>query len=798
MVRNYLKTAIRNLFRNKLYTIVNVLGLSLGITCCLVLLMLADYSNTYDDFQENKDRIYRIVNRSEGAGGEMDYTPGVPGPLPDAIREDFQEFEKVVFVRSNYGVDLFKVHPDESNAVSFELRDERVAYTEPEYFDLFTVDWKKGDVKSALSKPNSVVLAESAASKLFPDEEALGQTVVYKKEIPLTITGIMADPPAHSDMPFDIFISLITIKKDVLADGWGSVSSDDQCYVLLGEKDNPDKYRSRLDQFAIKYYGDDENNTERHDLQPMSDIHFDDRYSNYNYSTTSKNEILVMVIIAVFLLLTACVNFINLSTAVAVKRSREVGVRKVLGGTRTQLVLQFLGESLALVIVAVIVALGLTELMVLYVNPFMQVQLDVPWGEPIFIAEMLTASVLITVLAGFYPALVLSNFRPALALKNMITSKHSGAFSLRKGLVVFQFFVSQVFIVGTIVVVSQMELLSSTDLGFSTEALVNIRIPERDISKKKTLKAEVAKLANIQAVSLIYTNPSSSSISVSDFTIGDDPEEYYSSMKYGDEDYLDTYQLKLIAGRNLNPSDTVSEVLVTKKLLEYVGYKDRAEEFLGKMMKVHGVHVPVVGVIDDFNSTSLHDGVTPVVLHSSMNSYRQLTVKVNVANFQQVNPEIERIWKGLYPEYDYSSSFLDEYIAQFYEGERKMAKIFSFFSSIAIIISCMGLFALASFMVNQKVKEIGVRKVLGASVFNIIGMFSWSFFKLILLAFLMSVPVSWYVMDSWLENFQYQVDLGPMLFVGALILTLLIAIVTVGYKSLRAAMANPVISLKDE
>ena len=530
----------------------------------------------------------------------------------------------------------------------------------------------------------------------------------------------------------------------------------------------------------------------------MADIHFDDRYSNYNYATTSKNEILVMVIIAVFLLLTACVNFINLSTAVAVKRSREVGVRKVLGGTRTQLVLQFLGESLALVIVAVIVALGLTELMVLYVNPFMEVQLDVPWGEPVFIVEMLTASVLITVLAGFYPALVLSNFRPALALKNMITSKHSGAFSLRKGLVVFQFFVSQVFIVGTIVVVSQMELLSSTDLGFSTEALVNIRIPERDISKKKTLKGEVAKLANIQAVSLIYTNPSSSSISVSDFTIGDDPEEYYSSMKYGDEDYLDTYQLKLIAGRNLNPSDTVSEVLVTKKLLEYVGYKDRAEEFLGKMMKVHGIHVPVVGVVDDFNSTSLHDGVTPVVFHSSMNSYRQLTVKVNVANFQQVNAEIERIWKGLYPEYDYSSSFLDEYIAQFYEGERKMAKIFSFFSSIAIIISCMGLFALASFMVNQKVKEIGVRKVLGASVFNIIGMFSWSFFKLILLAFLISVPVSWYVMDSWLENFQYQVDLGPMLFVGALVLTLLIAIVTVGYKSLRAAMVNPVISLKDE
>ncbi|UII26215.1 ABC transporter permease [Fulvivirga maritima] len=797
MVKNYIKTALRNLSRNKLYTVVNVLGLSLGIACSVVLLMLAQYSNTFDDFQVNKDRIYRLVNSSDGAGGERDYTPGVPGPLPDAIKEDFSEFEKVIFVRNMYGTKLVTVNADSDRPTYFELKQERLAFTEPGYFDLFTVAWKQGDMTSALEGPDKVVLSESVAKKFFPDGDALGKTIVYNKDSQLKITGIMADPSPHSDMPFEIFISYATIKKEVLAHGWGSVDSDDQCYILLSENDNPDRYRARLDEFVIKNFGED-NGNERYDLQPMSDLHFNDNYSNYRFYTTSKNEILVMVFIAIFLLLTACINFVNLSTAVAVRRSREVGVRKVLGGTRTQLVLQFLAESLAVVLVAVIIGLSLAELMILYVNPFMQVALDIPWGEPLFIVQVLAGSLLITLLAGFYPALVLSNFKPALALKNLITTKHSGAFSLRQGLVVFQFFISQVFIVGTIVIISQMNLLNSVDLGFTTDALVNIRIPERDPDKKKVLKAEVEKLANIEQASLVYTNPSSSSVSVSNFNVSDDAEEYYTSMKYGDNDYLDIYQIKLLKGRNVNPSDTVNEVLITKNLLEYIGYKGKEDEILGEMIKVHGIHVPIVGVMDDFNSVDLHDKVTPVMFMSSINSYRQLTVKVNLSNFSDTNDQIKAIWQKLYPEFDYDYNFVDDYIAGFYEEEQKMAKIFSFFSGVAILIGCLGLFALASFMVNQKVKEIGVRKVLGASVANIVGIFSWSFFKLIGISFIIAAPVAWYVMDSWLENFNYRVEIGPLFFIVAFLATLFIAVVTVGYKSFKAAVVNPVNSLKDE
>ncbi|MBL3658303.1 ABC transporter permease [Fulvivirga sediminis] len=797
MIKNYIKTAFRNLSRNKLYTVVNVLGLSLGIACSVVLLMLAQYSNTFDDFQVNKDRIYRLVNSSDGAGGERDYTPGVPGPLPDAIKEDFSEFEKVVFVRNVYGTKLFTINPDSDKPNYFELRDERLAFTQQGYLDVFTVDWKQGDIASALEGPNRIVLSEAVAKKFFPDGDALGETIIYNKNSQLKITGIIADPSPHSDMPFEIFISYATIEKQVLERGWGSVDSDDQCYILLAENDNPDRYRARLDEFVIKNFGED-NGDERYDLQPMSDLHFNDNYSNYIYSTTNKNEILVMVFIAIFLLLTACINFVNLSTAVAVRRSREVGVRKVLGGTRMQLVLQFLAESLAVVLMAVMIGLGLSELMILYVNPFMQVALDIPWGEPLFIVQVLAGSLLITLLAGFYPALVLSNFKPALALKNLITTKHSGAFSLRQGLVVFQFFISQVFIVGTIVIISQMNLLNSVDLGFTTEALVNIRIPERDPDKKKVLKAELERLANIEQASLVYTNPSSSSVSVSDFHIADNAEDYYSSIKYGDDDYLDIYKINLLSGRNVHPSDTLNEVLITKNLLEYIGYKGKEEEVLGTMIKVHGIHVPIVGVIDDFNSQSLHDKVTPVIFMSSINSYRQLTVKVNLSSFSSTNEQVKAIWQKLYPEFDYNYKFVDDYIAGFYEEEQKMAKIFSFFSGVAIFIGCLGLFALASFMINQKVKEIGVRKVLGASVANIVGIFSWSFFKLIAISFLLSAPVAWYVMDSWLENFNYRVEIGPLFFIGAFLVTLFIAVITVGYKSFKAAVVNPVNSLKDE
>lgn len=798
MLKNYIKTALRTIFRNRLHTVINVLGLSLGVTCSLVLFLLAHYATSYDDFQENKDNIYRIVSASRGQGDQTDYTPGVPIPLPEAVRQDFPDFKEVVLTMNHYGEQLFTINPDAENPQYFEPNDARILYTETNYFKVFTVQWLAGNESNALDKPGNVVISESLANEFFPAGNALGQTILFNKNTQLQITGIIQDPPPNTDMPFDMLISTKTINDQLKKGSWGSVSSDHQCYLLMDENDDPNKYVSRLAAFTEKYFGKDEDDDRQLSFQPLSDLHFNEKWSNYSYKSVSKSQIIAMVLIGIFLLLTACINFVNLSTAVAVKRSREVGIRKVLGGTRQQLVLQFLAESLGIITVSVLVALGLSELGLIYLNPFLDVNLKIDLYNPQFVMLLMGGILLITLLAGFYPAMILSRFKPAQALKNLITARNSGGMLLRKGLVVFQFFISQFFIIGTIIAMSQMSYINNADLGYTTKALINVRIPEKDPQKKKTLKNELLRLAGVEKVSLEFSNPSSSSVSVSNFKVDGNPDDLYSSMKYADEDYIDTYGLKLLAGRSLRASDTLREAVVNQKLLKYIGFFGSPEEAIGKQLTIWGQKVPIVGVLKDFHTASLREDVMTVILLNDINAYRKAAVKVNMSNFEQVNKEIKSIWKTIYPEFDYQYTFMDQKIKEFYEGEQKMTSIFTFFSFIAIIIGCLGLFGLASFMIHQKVKEIGVRKVLGATVGSIVSRFSLSFFKLIAIAFVMAVPVAWYVMSQWLQNFKYKVEMGPVFFIIALMVTLLIAVLTVGYKSIKAASANPVDSLRDE
>ncbi|MTI19866.1 FtsX-like permease family protein, partial [Fulvivirga sp. RKSG066] len=791
MLKNYFKTAVRSLLRNKGYTLINVFGLGLGLCCAVILFLLAHYVSSYDSFQENYDRVYRLVNTSIGQGGEKDHTPGVPLPLPEALRTDFPELERIVLTRNHHGERHFTIEPDSEKPKFYELKSDRLVYTQPEYFDIFTVIWLEGNRNKALEQPNSIVVSKSIADKFFPSQSALGETIILNKETQLLITGVVEDAPANTDFPFNMFVSLATVQDEIKESGWGSVSSDDHCYILLAENDSPSRYTNRIERFVEKHIEDNDQNSV-YQLQPMRDFHFNEHWSNYSFKSVSKNQILIMRLIGLFLILTACINFVNLSTAVAIRRSREVGVRKVLGSSRGQLIAQFLAESFGIIFLSALIGLGLAELLLLYVNPFMDVNLDIPWFEPSFILGVVFGLFSITVLSGFYPALILSGFKPALALKNLITTKNSGKLNLRKGLVVFQFFISQVFIIGTIVTLSQLNYIKNADLGYNTEALINIRIPEDDQSKKQTIKQQLSQLSGVNEVSLVFSNPSSGSVSVSDFRVEDDPEEYYSAMKFGDENYLTIYQLKLLAGRNLRPSDTLREVIVNEKFLEYINHKGSYEEAIGKQLKVWGKHIPIVGVVKDFHAVSLRNELMTIMIFSHMNAYRTITLKVDMANFNTTRSTIEKTWKAIYPEFDYEHEFVDEQLAQFYEGERKMTIFFSAASAIAIFIGCLGLFGLASFMVSQKVKEIGVRKVLGASSISIIGLFTTSYIKLIVLAFVLAAPVAWIIMSEWLQNFQYKISLGPVVFITALVATLLIAVLTVGYKSLRAALANPV------
>ncbi|MTI40161.1 ABC transporter permease [Fulvivirga lutimaris] len=796
MIRNYLITTLRNLVRNKVNTFINVVGLSMGIACALVLFLLAQYAKSYNAFEANYDRVYRIVHSSNGQGGEKSYTPGIPIPMAEAVREDFPEFEEVVLVRGHYGEMMFTVNPSSADPKYFELQEKQIVFTDNNYFKVFSKEWISGDPDKVLTTPGSTVISKNVADLLFPDGNAIGQNIVFNKQHELVIEGIVEEQPANSDMPFHIFIANATVAKEIAEARWNSISSDDQLYVLVPEKLEMD-HEARLGQFVGKHFKNNEDNTMYH-MQPMSDLHFNENWSNFSYNTVEQSDILTMIIIGIFLLITACINFINLSTAVALKRSKEVGVRKVMGGTKSQLAFQFLSESFVIILVSLMAALGLAELMIIEVNPFLGVNLNIDLTNPQFILLLFSGLIAVTFFSGFYPALVLSSFNPALALKNLITAKHSGKLSLRKGLVVFQFFISQLFIIGTIITMTQMDFIQNKDLGFDSEAVINVRIPEKDVSKQHTLKTEIEKLSGVENISLNFSAPSSGSVSVSNFYVEDNEEEYYTSMKFVDDKYIETYGIELLAGRNIVQSDTLKEVVVNQKLLRYIGFEDNYEEALGKQLRIWGRHIPIVGVVKDFHSVSLHDDIMTIALFSDVDSYRTASLKVNLAAFEDTNQQIEKIWKTLYPEYDYDYTFYDEQLERHYEGEQKMATIFSFFSIIAIIVGCMGLFGLASFMINQRMKEIGVRKTLGASVQSIVGMFSISFFKLIVIAFVFAVPLAWFAMDQWLSNFQYRIDMSPLLFSAGLLATLFVAILTVGFKSLRAAMVNPVDSLRDE
>ncbi len=797
MLKNYLKTAFRNLLKNRSYTIINVLGLSLGITCSLFLFLLISYWLSFDTFQTNYNRIYRIVTESDGQLGRRAYQPGTPVPLIDAFRTDFPEVEKAAFVTFPHYA-LIGVDHETDGTRFFEEGD--IAYMEPAFYQIFDRTWLAGNPASALDEPGEIVLSETQAKKFFGEtttDQFLGKTLMLDKETPLKVSGIVADHPVNTDFPFDIIVSYATI-KDRMSDHWGSISSNDQVYVQLSEGQSPASINERFPQFVEKYYGNNNDNHKAHFLQPLSDLHFNESYSTYSYNTVSKTVIWTMGILALFLVLTACVNFINLATAISVKRSREVGIRKVLGGTRWQLIKQFLGETTIITLLAVFIALGLTELLLLKANPFLELSLDLNLlTHHQLQVYLICITIMISLLSGLYPAFVQSRFKPVLAMKNLITSKSTGGFSIRRSLVVFQFFISQIFIIGTIALFSQMQYIRQTDLGFDKDAIVTVSLPEGDASMKKTLRTELQQLPGVEMVSLAYHNPSSTSVSTSGFQLEGSEDNYRTQVKIGDQNYIDIYGLQLVAGEGLLDSDTFNRLVVNETFVKDMGIAS-PEEALGRMIKFWDNDVPIVGVVKDFHTTSLRNQIEATVIANNIADYGMVAIKIQPGKIEDAVKGIEKTWKAFYPEYAFDYGFVDVEIEQFYRGERKMTGIISIAAIIAILIGCLGLYGLITFMAEQRTKEIGIRKVLGASVVSIARLFSFEFMKLVVIAFVLAVPLTWFLLQKWLENYTYKIDLGFGLFGAALLATLAIAFVTVGYRTFKAAVANPVEALRNE
>ncbi len=794
MIKNYFTITIRNIQRNLSYSVINVFGLALGITCSLVLFLMISFSTSFDNFHENGDRIYRLV-MSSNLNGRQNFGAGVPAPLPDAVRTDFSGIEHVLFISGSHD-GLFTIEENGSKKIFEE--EEGFGYTDSTYFTFFNRHLIEGNYKTALADPNQAVISRKTAKRFFADQNALGQVMRLDNKLDLKVTGILDDFPNNTNFPFDILISYATIKKQKDEQGWSSTYSDDQCYVMLEAVVNPEIIDKQFPAFIEKYQGKETAEEMKRWLQPLSELNYDTRFSNYRYRTVSKSSIMAMGMVAVFLLITACINFINLSTAVAVKRSKEVGIRKVLGSQRLQLIGQYLAETALITLIALVVSIGLSELTLIKLNSFLDLNLHVNIRETSTLLYLVIVWLVVSTLSGSYPAMLLSGFSPALALKNKITNRSTGGFALRRGLVVFQFVISQFLIVGTVILLTQMNFLQSKDLGFAKEAIISVPIPNHaPTNNMKVLKSELSRMNGVDRTSLCSALPSSGSVSMTNFRIEGIDDNHVTQVKLADEDYVGLFEIDLMAGSNLIGLDTATTCLVNEQLMKTAGF-EKPEDIVGRVISIWGSKLPVAGVVKDFHTMSLESQIDPTIIFTRADLYHRIAVRLKAGSFNETISQIEKAWTTQYPEYLFSYDFLDDQIREFYESEHKMSVLLVIFSSIAITIGCLGLYGLISFMAHEKEKEIGVRKVLGASTFNILFIFSKEFMILIIVAFVIASPLAGYIMSQWLDNFAYKTPLSGTMFIAGIVITLLIAFITVGYRSIKASMSNPVEALRNE
>ncbi len=798
MLSNYLKSAIRNLFREKTSSILNLAGLTLGITCSIILILLISHHASFDRYHSKKDRIYRIVHQGED-NGSISFHAGVPSPLRDAFANDFPEAEEVVF--TSYRANALVRLPQTGKSDLKFMETGGVVFSETGYFRIFDHPILSGDAETPLDEPNKAVISTRLAEKYFNTTDVVGRLIEYGDHT-FSISAVMGNPPDNSDFPFELVFSYPTIKTANEAKGWNSVWSDEHCYFLLKEDQKIEDLQARMESFTRKYRG--ESHKGEYIILPMTSFHFDTRFETYTYQTIPRPMLYVLGAIAAILIFTACINFINLATADAIKRSKEVGVRKAMGSTRAQLILQFMGETTLVTFIAVMCSLALAQLALTFVNPFLELNLQLNLlTNPTLVLFLIGTLVFVSLFSGFYPALVVSSYSPALALKNKIGNRASGGFFMRGALVVFQFFVSQFFIIGTIVLIRQTDFFLEKDLGFAKEAIVLVPVPAtssdqtQNISLRKAFKDDVARMTGIEGVTLGSAAPFSGETNKTGFLLQDDPVEYTTQYKQIDEDYLDVFKLELTAGRNVEPRDTITGIMANESFAKFCGYENPAD-LIGKIVTLYRKDYPVIGVVRDFNTTSLQNKIEPTLLFTNAYNYKMMAVKINTARANEVIETIKQKWESLYPEHLFEYSFLDENIRTFYDGQRRITNLLAMFTSIAIFIGCLGLFGLVSFMSNQKTKEIGVRKVMGASVEDILFTFSWSYMKFIVAGFVLAVPLGWLAMQQFLNEFAYRITLGPSIFIIAFAVTIAIALLTVGYKSFRAAAANPVRSLRYE
>ena len=803
MLKNYFKIAVRSLQRNKSYAILNILGLAVGIAASLLIFVVIRFQTSFDDFHEKKDQIYRVGSQSHTQDG-VSYSDGVSFPVGPALRIDFPQIKEVACIYRNGN----QITIEEANKQPKIFTEDNFYYAEPEFFKMFDFGWLSGDASSSLKDPNDAVLTKATAEKYFGSwQSAIGKTIKYDNKDLYTIRGILKDVPSNSDFPLRIVVPYSAMQHTWIKsnlDDWVSTFGGAYTFVILPPELSLQKFNTELKAFSKKHrpaeYAKD-----APFAQPLREIHYDDRFGNYNGRTFSHALIKALALIGVFLIIIACVNFINLATAQAVNRSREVGVRKVLGSNRSQLAFQFMGETALITLSAVVIAVIIAVTALPFLNKLLETNMSMSFArQPDMILFMLVVALLVTLLSGLYPAVVLSGFNPVKALKSKITSKMIGGISLRRALVILQFAIAQILVIGMLIVVSQMNYFKNASLGFDKAAMINIEIPSDSLSKTKFdfVRNRLRSNSDIQNISFSYGSPSDGDNNwSSDFRFNHSPKNtnFSANLKWADPGYFKTYNLQFVAGRPYLESDTVREFVVNETLLRKLGIA-KPEDAIGKEINFWDGYIiaNIVGVIRDFNSYSLREPMAPVVLSTWKDVYQTISLKIKSGTEKSVLSYTEKLWNEAFPDYVYEYRFLDESIANFYAQENQLSMLYKIFAGIALFISCLGLYGLVSFMAAQRTKEVGIRKVLGATAGDIIYLLSKEFTLLIVFAFVISAPIAYYIMHQWLQNYSYRISLDAYIFLLTIASSIIIAWITAGHRAVRAAIANPVKSLRTE
>jgi ABC-type antimicrobial peptide transport system permease subunit len=668
---------------------------------------------------------------------------------------------------------------------------------------------------ASLNDPNNVLLTRETADKYFGDwKTAMGKTIKLQTggymfehgTDVLKVSGILATIPTNTDFQLKLVVSFGTgftgsyLNKST---DWDETVADFGCYVLLPPDLAVDHFNQQLSDYSQKVGS--AGNKDSHIIQPLNAVHYDTQVGNYSNKTISHDLLNVLWLIAAFILLIACVNFINLSTAQAVTRSKEVGVRKVLGSNKTQLQIQFILETFFIVTSAVLLAAVVTGFALPSVNHFLELSLSFNrQNSAAIILFLLTVTIVVTALAGFYPSIVLSRFNPVHALKTKLTTNTAKGLSLRRGLVVFQFIITQALIIGTLIIVKQMNYFMEQPLGFDKNAIINVpfRTDSLRISRLDYLREQLLSVNGVQAASFSSNTPVED---VNDtwntfrFNHAIKETDFKAITKFADNEYVPAYKLQLIAGRNLQPSGMTREFLVNESLVKSLGLK-KPEDILNKEISIWGdrIKCPVVGVLKDFNNRSFRHDLAPLLITTNNTMYSQAGIKLATTNITSTLQSVKKIWEQTFPDFVYEYRFLDAKIDNFYKQESQLAQLYKIFSAIAIFLSCLGLYGLASFMAVQRIKEVGIRKVLGATAGSIIYLFSKEFIILITIAFVIAAPIAWYYMHLWLQDYVYRINISWWLFAAGGLVAIIVALATISFRAIKAALANPVKSLRTE